>query len=74
MPLSDDQRENELKAYFYGTKYCWRKKGKIHIDAAFDSHHTIAFIKILENSKWTVKTAEITVSLSRLKGKSFIFK
>ena len=46
----------------------------MHIDVALDPHHTLVSINVLESTKWTVKTAETTVSLARLKGKSSPFK
>jgi hypothetical protein len=44
------------------------------MDVSLHPHHTLVSINILESTKWTVDTAETTVSLSRLKGKSSPFK
>ena len=46
----------------------------MHIDVALDPHHTLVSINVLESTKWTVNTVETTVSLSRLLGKSSLFK
>ena len=58
----------------YRIKYLSRKYENTNLDAVFDLHHSRVFITILESSKKIMKTAETTVSLSLLKGKSSPFK